>query len=109
MINTLIKILYKIAGNVEKYDVKYYNSEFIKGVYFKVNNKDYFIKYFKNIPNNYLYSFNQPIDVTELFPNEILKLEFLKAMENLNQACIECTKSQFISFADAREETDEID
>ena len=46
MINTLIKILYKIAGNVEKYDVKYYNYEFIKDVYFKVNNKDYFIKYF---------------------------------------------------------------
>lgn len=109
MINTLIKILYKIAGNVEKYDVKYYNSEFIKYVYFKVNNKDYFIKYFKNIPDNYSYNFNQNIDITESFPNEILKLEFLKAIENLIQACIECTKSQFISFADAREETDEID
>lgn len=109
MINTLIKILYKIAGNVGKYDVRYYDDEFIKDVYFKVNNKDYIIKYFKNIPNNYSYSFNMHIDITESFPNEILKLEFLKAIENLIQACIECTKSQFISFADAREETDEID
>lgn len=109
MINTLIKILYKIAGNVEKYDVKYYNFEFIKYAYFKVNNKDYLIKYLKNSSNNYSYSFNQNTDITESFPNEILKLEFLKAMENLIQACIECTKSKFISFADAREETDEID
>lgn len=104
MINTLIKILYKIAGNVEKYGAAYYTTYDYTVAKWKFGRIIY-----DNYDGTFKYGINSGNYIKESFPNEISKLEFLKAMENLNQACIECTKSQFISFADAREETDEID
>lgn len=108
MINTLIKILYKLTHNIEKCNVKYNDIGFYKKCAFTINGKDCRIMYSDN-SNEYLYSFNWNQCITDSFSDEMSKLEFLKAFEHLKKACIEYTKSQFISFSNTREKTDEID